>query len=482
MFHSTTSTDKRSFFAILLRMVLDLDCGTCTILSGTGLRIDDLKLDAGSAVASGKKIQPDDFICITDGFDNINNMKLFIERFMGTLSERQANTIFQYIRGRRRFVITYMERAFDESNKTDDMDVLVEAWRDKAANEIVDDLAQKIAQISKRNFWADMEETIIDCHFFSGRSIVDSVDTAFAVEVGFARLDKIKQSSQGIIVVAGISEPLAIMAYLRYAQTYKTVAQKILKMIGKNQWDPSHLGKLFERYLLEPLSKLFDGKKGELCNHPLFSPCIGNGSSHLVELFSNRIEIERRLTGLWNADCPNLCATGDLIAYLNNPKLPFILPEKFAGPDIAFVINVYIDGDYDNPVRIPVFVQAKLRPYVDFNEAIRTVSPRTFFDNTQYNSFAEKRKTVIKCIADKFGRAAELGVGSIGMLIAYPCEFRGHSSRYDAANKELILVVDAANAGEFFESKTIDVLRTVKVKASLEKQRTLDDWTNYVHK
>ena len=99
MFHSTTSPSQRhSFFTILLRTALCISgYDVCTILSETGLCIDDMKQDSDSLPVAKNIIQADRFVGITDGFYDITKMKEFVECFLGPLTKQQATCIFNYL-------------------------------------------------------------------------------------------------------------------------------------------------------------------------------------------------------------------------------------------------------------------------------------------------------------------------------------------------------------------------------------------------
>lgn len=479
MFHATTSPiERRSLFAILLRTGLSIGGDdTSTILSGTGLRINDLKNDSGSAIMK-QSITLDCFMGITDGFYDLNDMKEFIEQFLGHLTDEQITRIFQYIRGRRRYTVGFLEFAVrkDQDYVPNDIDLAVNAWRDQASYNIVNDLANAIPRIIQdQTVWPVVEYAILRSHVFSDPDFVlDSINAAFAVEVGFVQLHKINRSASGIVVIGGVSEPLAAIAYFKYAKKYKPIAKKILETMGRETWDQKHLGKLFERYLLDPLTNMFDNKT--LGNHDLISEQIVTHPKLNALLMDNVVSINRHLDTLWNRDVPNLCASGSILSYLDDPKMPFLLPDERdgSGPDIVFTININ-DRESNFDIKIPVFVQAKFRQVVNIDDALKTVSPRTFFsDKRNRNSALERRQGVLDCLQRKYGQAKSLGLASIGILVMFPFEPRSRESYYDDKNQELIILIHGGNAHKFFEKKAIDMFNAIK--DPIKRPFTFDLW------
>ncbi|GBB90669.1 hypothetical protein RclHR1_01770017 [Rhizophagus clarus] len=101
----------RPFFAILLRTVLNLSAGRlCLILSGTGMSFDDIKNRTDSAIAKSGGATFKNFFSIHDGFDEYEEMKEFILRFL-PLNDELIRATFNIFRGRRQFLVQFMESA-----------------------------------------------------------------------------------------------------------------------------------------------------------------------------------------------------------------------------------------------------------------------------------------------------------------------------------------------------------------------------------
>ncbi|RUS32030.1 hypothetical protein BC938DRAFT_476443 [Jimgerdemannia flammicorona] len=222
--------------------------------------------------------------------------------------------------------------------------------------------------------------------------------------------------------------------------------------MGRAAWDTSHLGKLFERYLIYPLSELFDEEKntkGHLDVHKLFSRCLAE-EDWLAQVFSRRITIYNSGS---RVGLQNICGKGDLLSYLEDPKESFFMPVKETGPDIVFVINVH-QSNSSEPIRIPVFVQSKNLP-----------PERTFFDN-QHHKSSEKRNRIIECLKTKYQPARNLGISSMGMLVIYPYKIKLPQYSYDEDTQELTIIVDGANARDFIHKDVIAVLDALKQPTS----------------
>ncbi|RUS15758.1 hypothetical protein BC937DRAFT_92032 [Endogone sp. FLAS-F59071] len=476
-FYSTVASHmKRSFFAILLRTATEIAGNdTCTILSGTGLQIDDIKRDSASSVGTST---------VSDGFNKLNDMREFVERFLGPLTYDQAASIFDYLRGRRRFVVRFLECAMENARKhtSNNMDNAIQYWRDGAVKALIEQLAQCLPRIYKvRDLSQAVETAVINHHVFSEEKTIQDENAALAVEVGFAQLKKIDKGQTGVVVVAGLSEPLAVMAFFRHKRMEgeekslgRTIGQMILRVMGESAWDSPHLGNLFERYLVGPLSDLFHNRgktKDGLFYHKLFP---NDEEKNVIEKYlPDKIVIRN----YHDFGLENLCGKGHLLTFLEDPKYAFFMPEKAAGPDIVFILEVE-QPDYKS-VMIPVFVQAKFAFDVDIDKAFKAISPYTFFDDQREPDWCKDRRAkVAECLDTIYRDAKDIGIASIGMLIMYPKAYSKRGCWYDDEKKMLIIVVDGLNAENFFDKSEITILDNLKSTKGKKRTGTTSEQQN----
>lgn len=484
LFYSTMASHKmRSFFAILLRTATEIsENNTCTILSGTGLRIDDMQRDSASSVGASSGIRKSHFFTVSEGFNELSDMKEFVERFLGPLTYDQAASIFDYLQGRRRFVVRFLECVMENAGKHySDLDVAIRYWRDGAVTVLIEQLAEcLVPRIPKVPIVSQAVETaVINHHIFSEERTIQDEDAALAVEVGFAQLKKIDKGQTGVVVVAGLSEPLAVMAFFRHKRIEgkekslgKSIGQMILKAMGESAWDSPHLGNLFERYLVGPLSDLLHNRgiiKDGLDFHKLFRN-DKKGINFINRYLSDKLTIHNYYGDI---GLEKLCGKGHLLTFLEDPKYAFFMPEKSAGPDIVFMLEAKHPG---KSVIIPVFVQAKLAFEVDVGKALKAISPHTFFDDQREPDWCkDRRMNVAKCLDTKYRDAKDNGIASIGMLIMYPKKHSKRGCWYDDEKKMLIIVVDGQNAKDLFTEDVVAIFDNLKSKKIKKRTRSTNE-------
>jgi hypothetical protein len=114
-FSATQPGQLRPFFAILLRTVLNLSTGKlCLVLSGTGM-IEDIRVHTSSAIAKSGGATYKNFFSMHNGFYEYEEMKKFIRRFL-PLDDKLIGATFKIFRGRRRFVVQFLEHALKDSS------------------------------------------------------------------------------------------------------------------------------------------------------------------------------------------------------------------------------------------------------------------------------------------------------------------------------------------------------------------------------
>src|SRR5207244_1311937 len=110
------------------------------------------------------------------------------------------------------FTVRFLECAFrnSENHTGVDMNKAMLSWRTEAAETIVDNLVECLDQLHKVPvMWSIVEDAVIRYHVFSENVVFTDIESASAVEVGFARLHNVEKVSKTVRLVAGLSEPLA---------------------------------------------------------------------------------------------------------------------------------------------------------------------------------------------------------------------------------------------------------------------------------
>ena len=493
MFGSKTSENRRSLVAILLRMACGVDVDTTnssTVLCGTGLRYDDLLTEIGSAWEEKNiRISTNDIVCIDESFNELERMKLFVERFVGVDSfpDHKMQRIFGFLRGRFRFTVKFLESFVTINVENRRIDDLIEEAFKKTMNILIKQLTSNINKFDKTSkLWSTVEKAIIQYHIYSTPIDINECDTAFAVEVGLAQLKCIKDSADDITVISGFSEPLAVIAYLRQNKTVQTIGQYILKEMSACKWDSQHLGRLFERYLIDPLFKMFSDDKKPLYGNNLLSSVI---ACH--DVLRQLLSCEIRIHGVdlaifcqrptedpttFESTLPNHCGHGDLVSYLRDPKEMFFFPEPSAHPDIVFIIEL-CHSKHEDPILVPVFIQAKLAANFDAAKALDTIRPENFYsDRRDLDVYKRKNREIQDCMESKYAEAKTVGLAYVGIVIAFPYKINRKKIDTDYKDNTLTIIVDGSNIKQLVDPKVIKVLGSLKEGKPLQKERTLDDW------
>lgn len=114
----------------------------CTILPETGLRLDDLKNDAGSTIGKGH----DRFLSASRV--DFNKMEQFITPFIGPLEQQQMKLIFSYLQGRHRFVVSFLDMVFRNiRNRTSCDNDAIRCWRDETIEALIGQLIKSIERM-----------------------------------------------------------------------------------------------------------------------------------------------------------------------------------------------------------------------------------------------------------------------------------------------------------------------------------------------
>ena len=144
-----------------------------------------------------------------------------------------------------------------------------------------------------------------------------------------------------------------------------------------------------------------------------------------------------------------------LTEFLTKPRTPFYFPDRFAGPDIVFLVQ------FGN-VKIPVFVQCKLRVEVSCSAGLRTTNPIYFYCNRRtWNPLKEwvnARNEVLHVISTLFKH-------HLGILIAYPKEWKMSISSKESDRFEQVF--DKKNANLLLDEthlRLLDYLKRTQVQ------------------
>ncbi|CAJ0826962.1 14309_t:CDS:2, partial [Entrophospora sp. SA101] len=266
-------------------------------------------------------------------------------------------------------------------------------------------------------------------------------------------LEKKIEKLKGVTAFAQLSEPLCVMAFIKYMESKDKSYNPLLKEMCHNFQFPSHCGRLFEIFLIKPLTQMFN--ESILSNNGIVKKAIG--IDQCPEVFSYPITIVRPDYKII------LCEQGDedfgLDQFLESPNSTFFVPEDTAGPDLVFI------------------VQFKAK-------AIRTTDPNAFYayqkkenelgyDEPNFTNEPsvnqEKRKKIIEIIDKKFKKARNNGIFWIRILVAYPAKIQQKSYWRSIDNRhtgmhisELMIIIDNDEAKHFFKQEELNILDALK--------------------
>jgi len=263
------------------------------------------------------------------------------------------------------------------------------------------------------------------------------------VEVGVCFVEKVSETKY----CASLCEPLVLKAALNrfnLLENYEDI------MLGSQNL-PSAMGQHWERALLLVLHSCFKSLPDGLEKHPLLDSVSlpekfkGPCSEPAQYIFLGKQHTDGLSLVNWLKDCVD--------AIKQKEPLPsmFFFPENIAGPDLVFWLVV---GEKKH---ILVFLQAKLRVQVRWEEAYETVIPERC-----YKRYPEKNQELLKLV-----RQHTEVQGVCRMVVAFPAALKKLETRYPApqeqgTNDDLLIAVKKSNAGKLFSQKHLDLLRHLK--------------------
>ena len=430
-FSSSQPGQLRPFFAILLRTVLNLSTGKlCLVLSGTGMNFEDIRIHTSSAIAKSGGATYKNFFSMHNGFYGYEEMKKFIRRFL-PLDDKLIGATFKIFRGRRRFVVQFLEHALKDSSSTSqsNMDEIVKEWQDKARYFIIGTFMESCFPRlhEKKEAWNKMRDIVILSLFSHDAILMKGDGVSQMVQYGFAQLDNIRHLAdintldENAITVR-IAEPIPIFAFREYLNKHPNELEaQLYQNLNSVHYNAVCAGFLFEPCLTIHLAELFNGK---ICKDHILFKNIDN-----INKLDLLLSCKTTIRNLDDCNVTTLCSEGsmekeNLPAFLENPTTAFFKPESEAGPDLVFIVQFHT---LNGIIEIPIFLQAKLVKNKPGTTAKDTTNPNYFYahDGPTPELKIELRKKVLNCLRSKYCKAHELSW--IRFLVVFPSEAREES-------------------------------------------------------
>ncbi len=178
-------------------------------------------------------------------------------------------------------------------------------------------------------------------------------------------------TEQGVTAFAQLSEPLCVMAFIKYMESKDESYNPLLKEMCHNFQFPSHCGRLFEIFLIKPLTQMFN--ESILTNNNIVKNAIN--IDQCPEILFYPVTIARPDHKIILCEQSN--ESFGLDQFFESPNSTFFVPEGTAGPDLVFIVQ--FKGPDGNYIDVPVFVQAKLSVNIKPAKVIRMTDPNAFY-------------------------------------------------------------------------------------------------------
>nr|CAG8542801.1 15266_t:CDS:2 [Entrophospora candida] len=124
---SFTQNDGRSLYSCFLKttsyyFIQDI---TCTIMTGTGMQLEEIKKDTLSSIAKlDVNVRKESFYNVNNTFSTIKEMQGYIDQFL-CLSEEEVKIIFKYFQGCCHFIVNFIASAcMDDKKYTNNCEAL----------------------------------------------------------------------------------------------------------------------------------------------------------------------------------------------------------------------------------------------------------------------------------------------------------------------------------------------------------------------
>ncbi|KAG0564131.1 hypothetical protein KC19_8G085700 [Ceratodon purpureus] len=231
-----------------------------------------------------------------------------------------------------------------------------------------------------------------------GEYIVSTEADETLLEVGLGQL---KQSS-GSECTFSIYEPTVHWSILNYLSDSKTLETLFREQMVGCIYDPSAVGRLWEKLFTIHVARLFDGTK-------LLADIFYFKGANLATLHQNFAThmpmITGKLDGVWRESYKNEDKT--VSAFLDareEYRERCLIFNDGSGPDVLFVVRL---GD----LKIPVLCQLKLRERMDWSQAQATTNPKCMYRAQKYDRI---RQRVVDACKD----------GHISLVVGYPTKVK----------------------------------------------------------
>ncbi|PKC63978.1 hypothetical protein RhiirA1_463055 [Rhizophagus irregularis] len=485
----------------------------CVIPCGTGLGL--LSLD--EVFASTGIAKPDlDIDKFTDfgKWRDIAHVKEYISDLLELkVTEENIENIYSHFRGRFRPIVTCIERII-MGNLIDD--VVEKLWTELTTNSNSEQSMYRqlsnISTMERPNFVSSVNNLdlclcITLAYYYSGGPFLfTNFKQMKIIEYGFGYLQKVKpptitqlkpifkdkvnervlrtssvdlsllssSSENEDILVAYVDEPFALTSAYNFFKDKDCLPRRILDIMSMVN-NPSSCGFLWEKYLPEEFERIFNGQNNIEDLQIFFTNIPDNfkGSPKIV-----------KSSNIFTPRVANSTTGYTLDKFFSEPsesRPTFYFPENLCGPDLIFFV------EFENNIRVPVFVQMKLRYSVSvIEEVLSTLHPKMFYRNINGKLVSEKTN---KPVIEKITKLCEEN-GSIGILVAYPADIfnkfnlvTNMSYDYDLREstknqfnvtqqmkEQLIGLIDKRNASKVFQGDHMQFLKALKSTAEKDEE------------
>ncbi|KAG0564113.1 hypothetical protein KC19_8G083900 [Ceratodon purpureus] len=231
-----------------------------------------------------------------------------------------------------------------------------------------------------------------------GEYIVSTEADETLLKVGLGQL----KHSSGFQCTFSIYEPTVHWSILNYLSRSKTLETLLREQMVGCTYDPSALGRLWEKLFTMHVASLFDGTKflADMC-------CFkGANLATLHQNFATHMPmITGKLDGVWRESYKKEDKT--VSAFLDareEYRERCLIFNDGSGPDVLFVVRL---GD----LKIPVLCQLKLRERINWGQAQATTNPESMYKARKYDRF---RQRVVDACKD----------GYISLVVGYPTKVK----------------------------------------------------------
>nr|CAG8533053.1 9037_t:CDS:2 [Entrophospora candida] len=146
---SFTQNDGRSLYSCFLKTTsyYFIQYITCTIMTGTGMQLEEIKKDTLSSIAKlDVNVRKESFYNVNNTFSTIKEMQGYIDQFL-CLSEEEVKIIFKYFQGCCHFIVNFIASAcMDDKKYTNNCEAL-KHWRQFSEDSIIANLYDAVDKL-----------------------------------------------------------------------------------------------------------------------------------------------------------------------------------------------------------------------------------------------------------------------------------------------------------------------------------------------